>query len=236
MNEFLYEAEKQKILSIKTAKGLEEEVRRTKGRLKYSHYTVKGDVKLYEEIKYRYKLFTLALKQFYAKSVRKLPDLFEQARDKQQQHYLETLLKKDSPTPIQFQTYEELLDVFEFDNHIILFAGWSYCYIPALHQIVLNNPIPFDITWNDRLTDFDRHSLGSTLPNSQKYLIKAVRYKQTLSPNKPSTILDRYLADCKKAISATEISATDLPLTSKTLLTQQLEAVTTVQQMLQDMQ
>jgi hypothetical protein len=108
---------------------------------------------------------------------------------------------KLAPTIPQAANYAEFVDLFEFDSEVWLSRGYNYCYIPSLHAIILDQPIHFKVNWNDTLSAFANYSLSDSLNNTIKYFIKAMRYKQTLCPAKPSTILDQYLADRRKSLT-----------------------------------
>jgi hypothetical protein len=229
MNKFAYEAAKQQLLALSTVKSLDDTVRKYAQLSGSRHYT--QDIfttKQYEEAKHNYKLFALALKLYTAKSKQTLPD-FVYARHVATQKSLTDRILKLAPTIPQAANYAEFVDLFEFDSEVWLLQGYSYCYIPSLHAIILDQPIHFKVNWNDDLSAFDNYSLSNSLNNTIKYFIKAMRYKQTLCPAKPSTILDQYLADCRKSITTRSTPNTQILTSSIQLLMAQTAATLAVE-------
>jgi hypothetical protein len=144
------------------------------------------------KLKFTYKLFILSLNLFATKSKKVLPD-FIYALQINYQHKilarLYTLETHSKFTPLL--EYTEFLDFFEFDR-VIETPSSNYDTLEVLHNIFLDKPIHFRFKFNQSLDSFDTYT-AYRLDTINKKLIYAIRLKQTLSPDTPSTVLDAYM-------------------------------------------
>jgi hypothetical protein len=99
---------------------------------------------------------------------------------------------KANSLSIPLLQYEEFIDFFEFDT-VVKTPNSSICYITILHNILLDRPIHFKFDFKQQLTNFDIYT-AYALDTENKKFIYALRLKQTLSPDTPSTVIDTYLA------------------------------------------
>jgi len=197
LDQFAYTAAVEQLRACKSKITLEELVR------KYSGYYNRASNKyqlIYSDMKWNYKLFVLAMTLYSTKYTDKLPTyLYKnhvQAQTTILHHYLVMPYLTNSNAPLT--DYTELLDMFEFDA-VLETPEQQNDAISALHSVVLNNQLPFKLKFNQLLSYFDTHSMIGANRKVQAH-IHAIRLKQTLSPNKPATVLDQYVADTYAAI------------------------------------
>lgn len=196
MDYFLYQVALEQLHNCKTAKSLEELVRKWGGAVdSISLYVNSAD---YENLKFKYKLFVYSLKIFKAKSKKELPDYIYKVQVMKQQDIINCI--QDKPLLAPMLNSEEFLDFFEFDS-IVETPRSHRCFITVLHKIILNKPIHFKFKFNQQIDSFDDYSVSRNVSNSVKKYLYALRLKQTLSPDTPSTVLDAYLADTLANIS-----------------------------------
>ena len=157
-----------------------------------------------------YKLYAYALNAYKAKSKVKLPDFIYQDKVSIQRNFSKL---------IEYLTYEEIIDMFEFDTVVELATHHPHL-IPKWHDVMLDKPIHFSIIWNIYLDWFDQHATQGVGDSVKKYLI-AIRYKQTLSPDKPSTILDKCVHDSRESLGITLTQEELDKLQSSTILLEQ---------------
>jgi hypothetical protein len=174
-----------------------------------------------------YKAYAYALNKFAEKSKSRLPEFIYDVREKSKQRLLYEFIEAENP---QFTTYEELIDIFEFDKHITP----SYTHqevIPRLHSIVGNRPIHFTIAFDQfNCNNFNAHSIEIPYGTNQNFqqLVRMTRHKQVLSPNSPSTIIDQAIAYWSEQLSKQPISNLDLYTQAADLLEQQTTAIKSV--------
>lgn len=190
MDYFLYQVALEQLHSCKTAKSLEELVRKWGGAVdSISLYANSAD---YENLKFKYKLFVVSLKLFSSRYKKVLPYSVSIIQSEKQQNTIRNLQNKSLLAPLL--NPEEFVIFFEFDS-IVETPNSSTCFITMLHNILLDNPIHFKFKFNQCLDLFDNYSVNHNVSNSVKRYLYALRLKQTLSPDTPSTVLDAYLAD-----------------------------------------
>ena len=203
MDYFLYQVALEQLHSCKTAKSLEELVRKWGGAVgSISLYANSVD---YENLKFKYKLFILSLNLFTAKYKKTLPDFIYKTQINLQRTVIAGLLNKSCLTPLL--NSDEFIDFFEFDS-VVETPDSSSCFLTVLHNILLDNPIHFKFKFNQSLDLFDNCSVNRNVSNSVKKHLYAIRLKQTLSPDTPATVIDAYLAetleDIKKHINLSD--------------------------------
>ncbi len=190
MDIFLYQIAVEQLRGAKYAHELEALVRKWHNELfKISLY---GSSTEYMELKLTYKLFILSLNLFADKSKKVLPDFIYTLQINCQQGILSRLYNPKTHskfTPLL--EYVEFLDFFEFDK-VVETPNSSNNHLEVLHNIFLDKPIHFRFKFNQSLDSFDNY-VAYDLHQLNKKLIYAIRLKQTLSPNNPSTVLDAYM-------------------------------------------
>lgn len=218
MDYFLYKVAVEQLHGCKSAKSLEELVRKWEGEVdSISLYSSSID---YNNLKFKYKLFILSFNLFTAKYKKTLPDFIYKTQINLQREVINRLPDKPYLTPLL--NSEEFIDFFEFDS-VVETPNSSNCFLTVLHNILLDKHVHFKFKFNQSLSAFDNYSASEINTPIKKYLY-ALRLKQTLSPNNPSTVLDQYLAETLGAISKhTDVSNFIL------LLQQHIEALQTYQ-------
>lgn len=141
MTDFDYQIEVERINSAKLAYELECLVRK---HVLSSHQHYRLKLSLYETIN-RYKILTLAFKQFRTKSKRNLPALVTDSIRLLEQAITKFLMTK----PI---TYEEFIDCFQYKLGIIECSpdnqyNMSYPILKSIALIVGTNPQPYVFNW-----------------------------------------------------------------------------------------
>ena len=190
MDYFLYQVAVEQLNGAKYAHELEALVRKWHKELdNISLYDNSTD---YVKFKLTYKLFILSLNLFAAKSKKTLPDFICNYVPNTQQGILSRLYNPETHskfTPLL--EYVEFLDFFEFDK-VVETPYSSNNHLEVLHNIFLDKPIHFTFKFNQSLDSFDTYA-AYALETINKKLVYAIRLKQTLSPNTPSTVLDAYM-------------------------------------------
>lgn len=205
MDLFKYQACKKELELCKTVSGLEILIRKYTSEIQ--HMSIgsywKDFVGETETQILTYKLLTLALKLFSAKSKRILPEFIYTTHLGAQQTLLNWILAYDKLN-IPFTklvNYEQFVDWFEFDQTLCLLTKVDF--VENLNTIIGNKPIHFKVEFNNTLTPFDKYSTNLTY-GSQEF-IYAIRYKQVNFPDKPQTIWDLFLEELRvKADNVTE--------------------------------
>ena len=150
MNEFQYQLELAKIDSAKYVKDLRELVYHyydTNG----GYYSRQGTFEQGGSSWFNYKLYAKIYDAYYAKSNSRLPDKFETALIDRQQYLLDWNI-----TEVTSFSYEQLLDLFEFDIHVDS-PNWNENKLLKFCNIVGTNPLPFELLINTYV-----HSLSTT--------------------------------------------------------------------------
>lgn len=189
MDVFLYRVAVEQLHGAKYTHELEVLVR--KWHRAVSELSLYNSSKDYMKFKLTYKLFILSLNLFAAKSKKTLPDFICNYVPNTQQGILSRLYNPETQskfTPLL--EYVEFLDFFEFDK-VVETPYNSYNHLEVLHNIFLDKPIHFRFKFNQTLNYFDTYTTYGLNTINQK-LIYAIRLKQTLSPDTPSTVLDAY--------------------------------------------
>lgn len=194
MDIFLYQVAVAQLHSTKYVGELEALVRKWHEELKNrSWYSNTTD---YTKLKLTYKLFTLSLNLFTARSKKTLPDFIYALQIQYQREILGKLLNpKNTFNVAPLLQYTEFLDFFEFDK-VVETPNSDTCFITVLHNIFFDKPIHFKFKFNQKLNFFDKYTYTTVnaLDESHKKFLYALRLKQTLSPDTPATVLDAYLA------------------------------------------
>ena len=141
MTDFDYLVEIERIKSAKFAYELEELVRKHT-LSNYEHFQLK--LSLHGNIN-RYKIATLALKQFVVKSKKPLPDFIHDSITRLEQAVLKFLITK----PI---SYEEFIDCFQYKSGTIKCLqrdqyNMGYPILKSIALIVGANPQPYTFDW-----------------------------------------------------------------------------------------
>lgn len=205
MDLFKYQAYKKELELCKTVSGLETLIRKYTSeirRMSISNYW-KSFVGETEPQILTYKLLTLALKLFSAKSKKVLPEFIYTTHLEAQQTLLNWILAYDKlGTPFtKLVNYEQFMDWFEFDQTLCLLTKVNF--VENLNTIIGNRPIHFKVEFNNTLTPFDKYS--TNLAYGSQEFIYAIRYKQINFPDKPQTIWDLFLEELRvKADNVTE--------------------------------
>ena len=190
MDIFLYKVAVEQLHNCKTVKDIEELVRKWEKETK--SISVYGSSVGYNDIKFKYKLLTLAINLYTTKSKKALPRSIYSTQINLQRDILKRLSNKSFPIPLL--NLEEFIDFFEFDS-IVETPYSSTCFLTILHNIILDKPVHFKFKFNQELDWFDQYSTRHMIPDNIKKYLYAIRLKRTLSPNTPSTVLDQYLAE-----------------------------------------
>jgi len=228
MDLFKYTALVKELELCKTVTRLEQLVRQYEDR---SQSTILGSYSSYksryttEQEILIYKLYTLAIKLFTKKSKRILPDFIYCNQRRTQSNFLNCILKctttsvleKNSPFK-HVPTYAQLMKWFEFDT--ILKLPYSEVYVERLNSIIGDNPIHFEVDFNNQLAHFDRCS--TVFKSVKQELIYAIRHKQVNFPNKPQTIWDLYMKNILERLGAPTNESNDAQILK---LEQQIEAI-----------
>lgn len=224
MDLFKYEVTKQKILNFKFIKDIEQFIR--------EQYYVLNRADIFTDSKsyiLDYKLYVLALNIFDDKSRKTLPDMFYNLRLNAQAIIIVDLLCK--PEYSKGITALDIIDMFEFDKIVLLPKSYdtNLHFAQSLHKLIGSTKLHFKFDWsNDHIAYSSFDSLSVSGDDVIKAYIRVVRFKQTLSPNEPSTVIDSYLAYTKSKLNTiSEFEHTHLS-DSAVLLSQQLAAVTAV--------
>ena len=190
MDIFLYQIAVEQLHGTKYAHELEALVRKWHKEL--NTISLYGYSTEYMKLKLTYKLFILSLNLFANKSKKVLPDFIYNLQTSYQRAILDKLDKPEANSKfLPLLEYTEFLDFFEFDKVVETPKG-STDYLTILHNIFLNKPIQFRFKFNQSLDSFDNYT-AYNLDTVNKKLIYAIRLKQTLSPDTPSTVLDAYM-------------------------------------------
>ena len=204
MDAFKYQAAVHQLYNAKYVKDLEELVR--KWHDAYVSLNWYGEID-YKRYKFTYKLYTLALKLFSKKSVKKLPE-FLYKDNIQAQMYILSKIYSDSDQFTFLQEYSEFIDIFEFNN-IVNTPKYRSIDLTPLHNIVLDKPLHFKFKFNQSLDSFENYSTD-VISRDIKFYIQAIRLKQVLSPNKPATVLEQYLDFTKSQITEYKDASADI--------------------------
>ena len=190
MDIFLYQIAVEQLNGAKYAHELEALVRKWHNELsKISLYDNSTD---YVKLKFTYKLFILSLNLFANKSKKVLPNFIYDSQIDYQCKLLARLYKPEANSKfLPLLECIEFLDFFEFDK-VVETPHSPYNHLEALHNIFLDKPIHFRFKFNQSLDSFDNY-VAYDLHQLNKKLIYAIRLKQTLSPDTPSTVLDAYM-------------------------------------------
>ncbi len=190
MDIFLYQVAVEQLHGTKYAHELEALVR--KWHKKLDNTSLYGNSTDYVKLKLIYKLFILSLNLFATKSKKVLPDFIYNLQSSYQRGILAKLYKPEANSNfLPLLEYTEFLDFFEFDK-VVETPYTSYSHLEVLHNIFLDKPIHFRFKFNQSLDFFDTSTTYELETINQK-LICAIRLKQTLSPDTPSTVLDAYM-------------------------------------------
>lgn len=191
MDIFLYQVAVEQLHSTKYVGELEALVRKWHNEL--DNIPLYNNTTDYMKLKLTYKLFTLSLNLFAARSKKTLPDFIYALQIQYQREILCRLHNpKNNFNVAPLLQYTEFLDFFEFDK-VVETPKSDTCFITVLHNIFFDKPIHFKFKFNQRLNSFDRYTYA-TLNERHKKFLYALRLKQTLSPDTPATVLDAYLA------------------------------------------
>ena len=188
MDLFKYKATIAQIDESKYIKDLEGLIRSIQHSLPGTYNVLSRLEKDFTDVKLSYKAYIYALNKFADKSAKTLPDFIHASKRNITQEVI-----KYFETNTTFFSYEELLDVFEH-TPIAYRSNYNISTLELWHSVVLDRPIHFEMEYDSfRLTSFDSYSVPNVDTNTNQ-LIRAIRLKQVLSPNTPSTILDNNLA------------------------------------------
>lgn len=206
MDLFKYTASVKEIETCKTIGDLERLVRLYHSKCPLTRHMIFPS----DEQKFYYKLWTLALKTFEAKSKRILPMFLTHDLASLQVNLITSMLEAElenkiyyaSPNFTKVPSYEEFMDWFEFDDTLNLHS--SYKYVEKLNSIIGDKPVHFKVIFNYHSANFDNYS--TELHNKHQYLVYAIRYKQVNFPDKPQTIWDMFIEECVKEAQYIELS------------------------------
>lgn len=205
MDLFKYTASVKEIEMCNTVSGIEKLIRNYNGNISIQPYEIKPVDVLY------YKLYTLALNKFENLSKRSLPEFLYENRLRVQNFLLSSIFEYENKKKSYYadtkifnktQTYEDFMDIFEFDKLLILRS--SNWYVKKLNQIIGDKPVHFKVKFNYSTSSFDSYS--TKLSESQKTLLYAIRYKQVNFPDKPQTIWDMFIEDYKQEVLKHDLS------------------------------
>ncbi len=198
MDIFLYRVAIEQLDACRTAKDLEELVRKRYDEL--NSISLYSNTLNYLKLKFTYKLFVHALNLFAAKSKKKLPDFIYRMHTVFQRDLIARLYTVNTGYPSLRPLLDKLefIDFFEFDT-IVETPENSACHITVLHNILLDAQPHFKLKFNQRLGPFDTYTAYG-ISDRVKLHIYAIRLKQTLSPNTLSTVIDQFLADTLAAL------------------------------------
>jgi len=161
-----------------------------------------------------YKLLTLALNKHGEMSKANLPKMLHDTKHNAHRNILKLIL-----SDTQKVTYEEFIDIFEFDSIVTVPSAINY--VEKLDNIITDKPIHFTVVWNNRSTSFDKYS--TILPEQIQEYAYALRYKQVNFPRAKRTIWDEFLKQSTISIDEPEPIADAI-----TKLQQQIKALKTI--------
>ena len=114
---------------------------------------------------FHYKLYAKVYNAYYAKSNSVLPDKFETALINRQKYILDCNVTKAT-----LFSYEQLLDLFEFDTHVDS-PQWNEDTLFKFCNIVRSNPLPFKLLINTPLHALSTNKYFSNLNSSSELAI-----------------------------------------------------------------
>lgn len=150
MNEFQYHLELAKIDTAKYVKDLHELVYRYYDAIS-GYHNRQGTFEQGSSHWFNYKLYAKTYNAYYAKSNAVLPDKFRIVLISRQKYLLDQNVTKATSF-----SYEQLLDLFEFDTHVDS-PQWNEDTLFKFCNIVRSNPLPFKLLINTPL-----HALNTT--------------------------------------------------------------------------
>ena len=195
MDLFKYHACVKELELCKTVSGLEILIRKYQAMLNGTNITSAWNTppEQYEKQILGYKLLTLSIKLYSAKSKKSLRDFIYNTVLSCHKILLIWILNYGNENykgPFdKLIEYEQFMNWFEFDT--VLQLPNKENFVENLNAIIGNNPIHFNVIFNNNLTNFDLYS--TQLTHSSKQLIYAIRYKQVNFPTQPQTIWDLFL-------------------------------------------
>ena len=114
---------------------------------------------------FNYKLYAKTYNAYYAKSNAVLPDKFRTILISRQKHLLDWNVTKATSF-----SYEQLLDLFEFDTHVDS-PQWNESILSKFCNIVGTNPLPFKLLINTPLYALSTTKYFSNLNNPSELAI-----------------------------------------------------------------
>lgn len=191
MNLFLYKAKLQELIDCKTISQLENLLREYSDKTQNAGKFLNRD---YERFKFNYKLYSKAFQLFGQKSKKTLPDFLRDRIKANQKLVLKALKHKNVRL-----TYEEILDLFEFNEYISI-PTYEDC-LKIFDEIIKDKPVHFKLAnaTENPIDAFTRTFIK--LPTNDFYIkayIAAIKYKQTTLKNKNHTIWEQYLSALKQ--------------------------------------
>lgn len=219
MNQMEYFIKLEYLKNCKTLKELENFIRENIFHIKDS-YNFKNNIP--KRIFY-YKLLVLAHKLFTTRSKKELPDFLLNRLKNTQKDILNLFLDKHKEEIPNFAySYEDFMDVFEFNTKLIFLGGTEQLII--FDELIGENPLPFSMDFNIYLSAFDNVTTFGSI--SDKKYLAVLRLNQTFNPQKTRSVLlkclESYLQNCRGAYSVGEIQE------FITLLEQQITALKTL--------
>lgn len=182
MDEFEYQMAIAEINSAKYVKDIEALLRKYVPALSGKYYSYEVAKKDHQSQILIFKVASRAYQKFKSKSKATLPEFVLNALEYNQINITTAIFKGNIPGE-----YEDLINYFEFSDSVTC-AKYRVTNFQKLHAVIQNKPINFKLVVNDILSKFELNTVEQS-----RRLIKAIRLKQTLSPNTPSTILDKEL-------------------------------------------
>ncbi len=221
MDQFKYQATLQHLSELTKVKDIEAELRKLISvDPKYVPYS--SFINNFEHYKLTYKLARFALNKFESRSSRVLPDFIYEHLITRQGTFNDLIMSRQLSI-----SYKQFIDIFEFNSTVTL-NRTDINNVVELHNIILDLPIHFTFDFKNLfIHKFTEYSVNNSNPNF-KYLINAVRLKQTISPDTPSTVLGSLINYYKNQLPAITDSIKANLLTDQTLLSQQLNAIIAV--------
>lgn len=146
----------------------------------------------YEHYKYAYKLLALAISLYAVKSKAKFPNAIYDTHTYAQQRMVKGL-SDDKNLFAPLRDCAEFIDMFEFDT-VVVAREYGGDGIASLHNVIKDTSLSFKFKFSVVLSSFDVHSTAN-LDQPLRLHLYALRLKQTLSPDTPSTVLDQYVSD-----------------------------------------
>ncbi len=135
-----------------------------------------------EKLNLNYKVLTLALRTFTERSKRVLPDFIYYRYDDISNRVSLVLPKLG---------YTKMLDILEFHTTFKVQSN-SDLTVPY-HNMIENKPLHFELHMNSYNSSFDACSISAR--TRVHTLTRTLRNKLVLSPNTPSTVLDKELSE-----------------------------------------